>query len=76
LAKSSQLVSRTGGFIDKTGKLAIPPDYISMGSGKSNVGNDDAEEAFHDGLAMVRVGGWDGKTEYIDTTGKLVITDC
>lgn len=45
------------GYIDKTGKLAIPPQYEEAG-------------AFSDGLAPVQVG---GKWGFIDTSGNLII---
>lgn len=58
------------GFIDKSGKVVIPPNYKSMFGGKSNIGGDDQEDAFHDGLAKIEV---DSKTGFIDKTGKVVI---
>jgi hypothetical protein len=58
------------GFIDKTGKVVIAPDYEEGFGEKSNIGADDAEYAFHDGLATVRVGESAG---FIDRSGKLVI---
>ena len=45
------------GYIDKTGKLVIPPMY------------DEAYD-FNEGLAKVEIG---GKAGFIDTTGKVVI---
>ena len=45
------------GYLDKTRKMAIPPQYESAGE-------------FHDGLAPVRV---KGKWGFIDQTGKMVI---
>jgi hypothetical protein len=44
------------GFIDKTGKMVIPPKY------------DDAF-SFSEGLALVKIG---DKFRYIDKTGKFV----
>jgi hypothetical protein len=58
------------GFIDKSGKVVIPPDYKSTFGGKNNIGGDDQEDAFHDGLAKIEV---DHKTGFIDKTGKVVI---
>ena len=58
------------GFIDKSGGVVIPPDYKTRFGGKNNIGGDDQEDAFHDGLAKVEV---DRKTGFIDKTGKVVI---
>ena len=58
------------GFIDKTGKLVINPDYNGTFGGKSNVGSDDAESSFHEGLAEVEV---NGKKGFINKTGKLLM---
>ena len=41
-----------------------------MFGGKNNIGGDDQEDAFHDGLAKIEV---DNKTGFIDKTGKVVI---
>ncbi len=49
------------GFIDKTGKIVVTPEY-------------DGAENFSDGLAKVRKGGWEtGKYGLIDKTGKIVV---
>jgi hypothetical protein len=49
------------GFIDKTGHYVINPQF-------------DSAEPFSDGLAAVRIGGWEtGKFGFIDKTGHIVI---
>jgi len=58
------------GFIDKTGKVVISPDYKASFGGKNNIGSDDSEGSFHDGLARIEV---EGKTGFIDKTGEVVI---
>lgn len=58
------------GFINKLGKVVISPDYKATFGGKSNIGADDAEDSFHDGLAKIEI---NGKTGFIDQTGKVVI---
>jgi len=58
------------GFIDKTGEVVIPPDHKGMTASMNNIGSDSLEGSFHDGLAMIEVG---GKKGYIDKTGKVVI---
>lgn len=58
------------GFINKFGKVVIPPDYKATFGGKSNIGADDAEDSFHDGLAKIEI---HGKTGFIDQTGKVVV---
>ena len=58
------------GFVDKSGKVVIPPDYKTTFGGKNNIGGDDQEDAFHDGLAKIEV---ERKKGFIDKTGKVVI---
>src|SRR5262249_43667638 len=59
------------GFIDKTGEVVIDERKDPRFGGEhSNIGSDSAEAAFHDGLALVDIG---GKKGYIDKTGKIVI---
>jgi hypothetical protein len=75
LAKVQVLGSTLGfdarwGFINKTGEIVIPPNYGEGNSGHSNIGSDSSETSFHDGLARVEI---NGKTGFIDKTGKLVI---
>jgi hypothetical protein len=53
------------GFIDKTGKVVIAPVY-----GKTYLGDDGPDSAFHDGLAKIEV---DYKNGYIDKTGRVVV---
>jgi hypothetical protein len=50
------------GFLNKQGKFAIRPQFGQAGP-------------FHEGLAIIRIGGWDTGTEgFIDRHGKIVIT--
>jgi hypothetical protein len=56
--------------LGKTPTRFIPSDDKTTFGGKNNIGSDDQEDAFHDGLAKVEVG---GKTGFIDNSGKLVI---
>ncbi|HDS30236.1 MAG TPA: WG repeat-containing protein, partial [Firmicutes bacterium] len=50
------------GFIDKTGKITINPQF-------------DRAESFSEGLARVRLGDWKtGKWGFIDKTGQFVIS--
>jgi hypothetical protein len=42
------------GFIDKTGKVVIAPEYKTTFGRKSNIGSDDTEDAFHDGWRRLR----------------------
>ena len=58
------------GFIDRTGTVVIDERRDPSFGDHSNIGSDSAESAFHDGLALVDVG---GKKGYIDKTGKVVI---
>ena len=60
------------GFIDKTGKIVIAPDYETViGGGHSNIGSDDDdEESFREGLALVTT---KYKSGFIDKSGKVVI---
>ena len=58
------------GFIDKTGKVVIAPDYEGTLGSHNNIGSDDQEDAFHNGLAKITVR---RKTGFIDMAGKVVI---
>ncbi len=58
------------GFIDKTGSVVIDERQETSFGEHSNIGSDSAESAFHDGLAVIEVG---GKKGYIDRTGKIAI---
>ncbi|MGA7159015.1 MAG: WG repeat-containing protein [Acidobacteriaceae bacterium] len=53
------------GYIDTAGKVVIAPTY-----GKTYMGDDGPDSAFHDGLAKIEV---DFKSGYIDKTGRVVI---
>ncbi len=58
------------GFIDKTGTI-VTDEHKETGYGEhNNIGSDSGESAFHDGLAMIEIG---GKKGYIDRTGKIAI---
>jgi len=60
------------GFIDKTGKIVVPPKYCDVFGGDV-YGFMDAG-GFRDGLAKVQVGDWEtGKWGFIDKTGKEVV---
>jgi hypothetical protein len=63
-------VNATWGFIDKTGAIVIDERKQASFGEHSNIGSDSAESGFHDGLAMIQIG---GKTGYIDKTGKVTI---
>jgi hypothetical protein len=58
------------GYIDQTGKIVIPPNSARMISDSNG-----EESAFHDGLAMIEVGGTaiPPRKGFIDKDGKLVI---
>jgi hypothetical protein len=58
------------GFIDKTGAIVVAGNYAEMLGGKSNIGGDDDEGAFHEGLALVLK---HYKYGFIDKNGKEVI---
>jgi hypothetical protein len=58
------------GFIDRTGTVVIDGQKDEVLGEHSNIGSDSTESAFHDGLALVDIG---GKKGYIDKTGKVVI---
>ncbi len=58
------------GFIDKTGSVVIDERQETSVGEHSNIGSDDQESAFRDGLAVIEVG---GKKGYIDKTGKIAI---
>ncbi len=58
------------GFIDKTGAVVIDERQETSFGEHNNIGTDSAESAFHDGLAVIEVG---GKKGYIDKTGKFAI---
>jgi len=58
------------GFIDKTGAIVIDERKETGFGEHSNIGSDSAESAFHDGLAIIEIG---GKKGYIDKTGKIAI---
>lgn len=60
----------TWGFIDKTGAIVINERKETSFGEHNNIGSDSGESAFHDGLALVDIG---GKKGYIDKTGKVVI---
>jgi hypothetical protein len=54
------------GYIDKTGKVVIPPEFYGAGQfGEA--------QQFSEGLAALRIGGPTGKYGYIDKTGKVAI---
>lgn len=63
-------VNATWGFIDKTGAIVIDERKEMSFGEHSNIGSDSNESAFHDGLAMIEIG---GKKGYIDKTGKIAI---
>ena len=52
------LVNERWGYIDKTGKIVINPQFDEAGT-------------FSDGLAVVRLG---DKFGYIDTSGKIAVS--
>lgn len=58
------------GYIDKTGTVVIDPQYPRM-----LVDEDGEESAFHDGFAMIEVGGESGPSRkgFIDKNGKVAI---
>lgn len=65
LATEAEAVVAQWGYIDVSGKLAIKPQFLSVGG-------------FHDGLAAVQINVKDGETTtekwgFIDKTGKMVI---
>ncbi len=59
LAAASSESSRWG-FIDRTGRFTVPPQYYEV-------------EAFSEGIARISVTGEVGSTGYIDKTGQFVI---
>src|ERR1035438_2373830 len=63
-------INANWGFIERTGAVVIDVQKDPSFGGHNNIGSDSAESAFHDGLALVDVG---GKKGYIDKTGKIVI---
>ena len=67
----SQLgINAKWGFIDKTGAVVIDERKDPSFGEHNNIGSDDAESAFHDGLALIDI---EGKRGYVDRTGKIVI---
>jgi hypothetical protein len=58
------------GFIDKTGAIVIDERRDTSAGEHNNIGSDNAQSAFHDGLALFDLG---GKKGYIDKAGKVVI---
>jgi hypothetical protein len=63
------------GYIDKQGKMVIPPQYIYSRSEAIGGGNfRDLGSDFNDGLAKVCSAGESRKCGYIDRTGKVVIS--
>jgi WG containing repeat len=62
------------GYIDKQGKMVIPPQYSYSRSEARGGGNfTDLGSDFNDGLAKVCSAGESRKCGYIDRTGKVVI---
>jgi hypothetical protein len=59
------------GFIDKSGRIVVPPKFSTPLSSLQNLGGDDPEYSFHQGLAEFDV---DYQTGYIDKAGKVVIS--
>lgn len=58
------------GFIDKTGAVVVPADYADTLGETSNIGSDDDESAFHEGLALVVK---NYKYGFVDKNGEPIV---
>lgn len=67
-------INHKWGFIDRTGKMVIPPTFdkvIGVNAESKTAFSDEPVQNFHEGLAAVAVAGLWG---YVDKSGKLVIS--